>query len=219
MKRVNAIETARVLEMQEKLLKSSVSASVSKNVRSTMNTPKALKEYMIKKGITETFAATNVGIMSRNVKFIINDGKLYRCDIKDNSDTLIENGQNPDKIKAFNFVWTIIAIKHNKPVGYKLVGNKLLKMEYDAIMESGKRPTREDSRQARANMSAARANLPPIDSPLPDYEEMKPLTPVRPNSAVPDHLLHSEKRRALPSITNPSSITTPAVRPRSDTFL
>jgi len=232
LKRVGAINTARVLEMNEKLLRSTVSANTSRNTRASTNTPQSLKEYMESRGLNETFAASNTGVVSRKFKFVIMNGRLFRRNMDNGQDNDLEENGSERYYKSFNFVWTIIGIKHAKGAGYKMHTQSLLKQEYDAIMESGKLPTHEDARQARVNMSNARGNLPALDDLLPDYEELideeKPLFPTQKNktkrsasvSTVPVGLRprrasdFADARKNLPGLADPNSIAVRTPEPK-----
>ena len=73
----NAEATARVLELQQQMLKSTVSESTARNTRSYMNTPAALREFMEERNITETAAAVIAGTISKTGTFLIKNGQLY----------------------------------------------------------------------------------------------------------------------------------------------
>ncbi|DBA00628.1 TPA: hypothetical protein N0F65_007757 [Lagenidium giganteum] len=134
LKEENATATARILEQQQQMLKTTVSQTASKNIRSNMNTPQALREYMQKMGVEETPAATSFSTVSNNILFVIIDGKLYRRQYGKEDRNLEENTvASREALNGVDPIYTMLAIKHSIPPGVRISDNKLYKQEATEI--------------------------------------------------------------------------------------
>ncbi|DBA02447.1 TPA: hypothetical protein N0F65_008661 [Lagenidium giganteum] len=163
LKEENATATARILEQQKQMMKSTVSETASKNIRSNMNTPQALREYMQQMGVEETPAATNFSTVSDKILFVIKNGKLYKRrngkpDVNLEENTVVSR----DALRGVDPIFTMIAIKHSIEPGVRLSNNNLYAQEAKEIRESGKLLTHEEAHDLNAR---ARRDLPAIEDP------------------------------------------------------
>ena len=165
LKRENATTTARLLEQQQQQLNASVSTATSKNTRSQKNTPQALREFMVERGIEEAPVATTFGRVSKKIVVFIKNGILYKRQNK-RPDINLEDGSRAatEALTGMDPVWTMVAIKHTLAPGVAMTNNSLYKQEAEGIRSSGKLLTHGEANELKQRQGARR-NLPAIVDP------------------------------------------------------